>query len=137
MPTGGVRPCQCAGCVAGIEHRDREYHRQMNLLLSRLDEQQRRWYLAVESQRLGHGADRLLFEITGVDEKTIRRGREELAASLAEQPTDRIRQPGGGRPPVEKNAADPFRVGGTGRARNGRRSDEHAEVGAQQPADVE
>ena len=102
MPTGVVRPCQCAGCVAGIEHRDREYHRQMNLLLSRLDEQQRRWYLAVESQRLGHGADRLLFEITGVDEKTIRRGREELAASLAEQPTDRIRQPGGGRPPVEK-----------------------------------
>ena len=45
----------------------------MNVLLSRLDEQQRRWYLAVESQRLGHGADRLLFEITGVDEKTIRR----------------------------------------------------------------
>src|SRR5438067_13878679 len=78
----------------------------MNLLLSRLDEQQPRWYLAVESQRLGHGADRLLFEITGVDEKTIRRGREELAASLAEQPTDRVRQPGGGRPPVEKNTAD-------------------------------
>ena len=102
MPTGVARPCQCAGCLAGIEHRDREYHRQMNLLLSRLDEQQRRWYLAVESQRLGHGADRLLFDITGVDEKTIRRGREELAASLAEQPSDRIRQPGGGRPPVEK-----------------------------------
>ena len=38
----------------------------MNLLLNRLDEQQRRWYLAVESQRLGHGADRSLFEITGV-----------------------------------------------------------------------
>jgi hypothetical protein len=74
----------------------------MNLLLSRLDEQQRRWYLAVESQRLGHGADQLLFEITGVDEKTIRRGREELAASLVERSTDRIRQPGGGRPPVEK-----------------------------------
>ena len=85
MPTGVVRPCQCAGCMAGIDHRDREYHRQMNLLLSRLDEQQRRWYLAVESQRPGHGADRLLFEITGVDEKTIRRGRGELAASLAEQ----------------------------------------------------
>ena len=102
VSTGVVRPCQCAGCTVGIDHRDREYHRQMNLLLSRLDEQQRRWYLAVESQRLGHGADRLLFEFTGVDEKTIRRGREELAASLVEQPTDRIRQPGGGRPPVEK-----------------------------------
>ena len=42
---------------------DREYHRQINLLLSRLDEQQRRWYLAVASQWLGHGADRLPFEI--------------------------------------------------------------------------
>ena len=102
MATGVVRSCQCAVCGSGIEHPDLEYHRQMNLLLSRLDEQQRRWYLAVESQRLGHGADRLLFEITGVDEKTIRRGREELAASLANQPADRIRQPGGGRPPVEK-----------------------------------
>ena len=102
MPTGVVRPCQCAGCVADIEHRDREYHRQMNLLLTRLDEQQRRWYLAVESQRLGHGADRLLFEITGVDEKTIRRGRVELAGSLADRPVDRVRLPGGGRPPTKK-----------------------------------
>jgi hypothetical protein len=102
LAAGAVRACQCGLCGSGIEHRDVEYHRQMNLLLSRLDEQQRRWYLAVESQRLGHGADRLLFEITGVDEKTIRRGREELAASLAKQPTDRIRQPGGGRPAVKK-----------------------------------
>jgi hypothetical protein len=102
VPTGVVRSCQCVRCQLTSPHADREYHRQMNLLLSRLDEQQRRWYLAVESQRLGHGADRLLFEITGVDEKTIRRGREELASSLAEQPTDRVRQPGGGRPPVEK-----------------------------------
>src|ERR687884_1684536 len=100
--TRPVRTCQCARCQMEASHPDREYHRQMNLLLSRLDEQQRRWYLAVESQRLGHGADRLLFEITGVDEKTIRRGREELAASLADQPTDRVRRPGGGRPPIEK-----------------------------------
>ena len=78
--TRPVHTCQCARCEIAAPHPDREYHRQMNLLLSRLDEQQRRWYLAVESQRLGHGADRLLFEITGVDEKTIRRGREELAA---------------------------------------------------------
>jgi hypothetical protein len=102
MPTETVHACQCGPCRRGDAHPGRVYHRQMNVLLSRLDEQQRRWYLAVESERLGHGADRLLFEITGVDEKTIRRGREELAGSLAEQPTDRIRQPGGGRPAVEK-----------------------------------
>lgn len=97
-----VRACLCARCRRPEAHPDREHHRQMNLLLSRLDEGQRRWYLAMESVRLGFGADRLLYEITGVDEKTIRRGREELAASLAEQPTDRVRQPGGGRLPAQK-----------------------------------
>ena len=74
----------------------------MNLLLSRLDEQQRRWYLAVEAARLGHGGDRLLATITGIDANTIRRGRKELSAELAGRPTDRVRLPGGGRPPVEK-----------------------------------
>jgi hypothetical protein len=41
-------------------------------------------------------------QITGLDEKTIRRGRAELDASLADNPPDRIRRAGGGRPPVEK-----------------------------------
>jgi hypothetical protein len=70
--------------------------------LSRLDEQQRRWYVALEAERLGPGGIGLVAQITGLDEKTIRRGREELAAELAERPVDRIRQVGGGRPPIEK-----------------------------------
>jgi hypothetical protein len=74
----------------------------MNLFLSRLDEDQRRWYLALESQRMGWGADQLLMQITGLDEKTIRRGREELAGSLMSRPVDRVRQSGGGRLAVEK-----------------------------------
>jgi hypothetical protein len=102
MPVEAIHACGCGLCRLGQSHPGREYHRQMNLLLSRLDEQQRRWYLAVESERLGHGADRLLFEITGVDEKTIRRGREELAASLEDRPVDRVRQPGAGRLRTEK-----------------------------------
>jgi hypothetical protein len=44
----------------------------------------------------------LLSQITGMDEKTIRRGREELAASLADCPPEQVRQPGGGRPRAEK-----------------------------------
>ena len=67
---------------------DQARHAQMNLFLSRLDEQQRRWYVALEAERLGHGGERRLAEITGLDEKTIRRGREELAAGLAQPPTD-------------------------------------------------
>ncbi len=94
--------CQCPLCRAGIDHPERTRHQQINLLLSRLDEQQRRWYVALESDRIGHGGDHLLSQITGLDEKTIRRGREELAGSLTDHPPTRVRRPGGGRPPIEK-----------------------------------
>jgi hypothetical protein len=74
----------------------------MNLFLSRLDEAQRRWYVALEAQRIGHGGDRLLAQITGMNETTIRRGRAELEAELADRPAAGMRQAGAGRPPVEK-----------------------------------
>ena len=74
----------------------------MNLFLSRLDEAQRRWYVALEADRLGPGGERLLAQITGLDEKTIRRGRAELAQGFADLPGHRVRRPGGGRPAVEK-----------------------------------
>jgi hypothetical protein len=74
----------------------------MNLLLSRLDEQQRRWCVAVESKRIGAGGDRLLSQITGLGEKTTQRGREELAASLGARPARRVRLPGAGRLRAEK-----------------------------------
>jgi len=102
MSSSGVRECQCPDCQHAAPYPDRERHRQMNVFLSRLDEAQRRWYVALEAERLGPGGDRLLAQITGLDEKTIRRGRAELATGLAEQPPDRVRRPGGGRPPVEK-----------------------------------
>jgi hypothetical protein len=77
-------------------------HEQMNLLLSRLGEAERRWYAAVEANRLGRGSARLVAAITGLDEKTIRRGQAEVAGSLADAPIKRQRRAGGGRPPVEK-----------------------------------
>src|SRR5262245_45332549 len=111
MPAQMIHECQCGPCRRGEAHVERERHYQMNLFLSRLDEDQPRWYLALESQRMGWGADQLLMQITGVDEKTIRRGREELAASLVNRPVERIRQPGAGRPPVEKKLGrQSFRV---------------------------
>ena len=93
----------CPGCLGSQSHPDRELHWQMNLLLSRLDEQQRRWYAAVESAKLGHGGDRAISRITGLHVDTIRRRREELAASLEGRPADRVRLPGGGRPALEKS----------------------------------
>ena len=102
MASSELPNCQCPLCQGGADHPERERHRQLLLLYTRLDENQRRWFVALESKRLGYGGDRLLSQITGMDEKTIRRGREELDASLADNPSDRIRRPGGGRPPVEK-----------------------------------
>jgi hypothetical protein len=102
MPRAEVHHCKCPHCQQDTPHPDQEWHLQMNLRLRRLDEQQRRWYVAVESTRLGAGGDRLLAQITGLDEKTIRRGRQELAGELAERPEQRVRLPGGGRPRAEK-----------------------------------
>jgi len=74
----------------------------MNLFVSHLNEQQRRWYAALEALRVGHGGVRLASQITGIGEKTIRRGRKELTAGLADVPAERIRQRGGGRPRRKK-----------------------------------
>ena len=97
-----VYQCQCPSCLQSGEHSDSPLHHRMNLLLSRLDEQQRRLYAAVESKRIGHGGDRLLSLITGLNVETIRHGRRELDADLIDTPSDRIRRLGGGRPAVEK-----------------------------------
>lgn len=102
MPAKPVHECECALCQQPDQHPDREWHQHLNLLMSRLDEQERRWLAAAESTRVGHGGDRLLARITGLDEKTIRRGRTELAEQFQSRPVDRIRQPGGGRPDVKK-----------------------------------
>ena len=43
--------CHCPRCQQEGDHPDRALHAQMNLLMSRLDEAQRRWYAALEAQR--------------------------------------------------------------------------------------
>ena len=102
MADRAVHPCQCPDCLRGAAHPDRELHRHMNLLASRLDEQQRRWFAALESRKLRHGGDTRVALILGLHVDTIRRGREELDDGLATRPADRIRNPGAGRPPVKK-----------------------------------
>jgi hypothetical protein len=74
----------------------------MNVFLSRLDEQQRRWYVGLESKKQGYGGDTLLAQITGMDVETIRRGRREMDEDLVNRPLDRTRVEGGGRPSAEK-----------------------------------
>jgi len=97
-----IHKCQCAACLADKEREEWKIHHQMNVLLSRLDEQQRRWYVALESKKIGYGGDVELSTITGMDVETIRRGRRELDDDLVSRPTEHIREEGGGQPPVEK-----------------------------------
>ena len=96
-----VYQCPCAACQVGTGP-DAEHHRRLNLILSRLDEQQRRWVAAVEAERLGHGGFNAVAAVTGMHPETIRRGRDELAADLAGRPAGRVRLPGGGRPALAK-----------------------------------
>lgn len=99
-----IHQCECEICQHPEYHPDQALHRQMNLLLSRLDEQQRRWYAALEAKKRGHGGATQVAEITGLSVETIRRGRTELENGLADRPVDRVRQAGGGRKPVEKKS---------------------------------
>ena len=97
-----VHLCECAICQAGSDHGTREQHQRINLFLSRLTEPQRRWYVGMLSQQPDSPSDVELARITGVDRKTIRRGRRELVAGLADLPHDRQRQAGAGRAAAEK-----------------------------------
>ena len=94
--------CQCPNCTQSGDHPDKVLHYQMNVFLSRLDEQERRWFVALESKRIGHGGDTFMFHVTGMHVETIRRGRRELDDDLEGRPADRVRLAGAGRPPLKK-----------------------------------
>ena len=70
------------------------------LFCSLLDERQRRLYAGLESLKLGHGGDRRIAELLSLDPGTVARGRQQLLAQDVER--QRVRRPGGGRPPLEK-----------------------------------
>ncbi len=102
MDASTVHECGCAICQRSADHPDKAVHRRINLLASRLNESQRRWFVAAEAMRIGHGGDQLLSQVTGMNVATIRCGRRELEGSLEDCPPERVRREGGGRPPVEK-----------------------------------
>ncbi len=99
-----MHQCTCANCQQAQFHPDQEAHRLTNLFMSRLDEQQRRWYAALEAKKQGHGGPTLAAKITGLSVETIRRGRSELDDGLVDRPVDRVRKSGGGRKAVEKKS---------------------------------
>ena len=74
-----VHVCACRECRREIDKGIMRQHEQMNLLMSTLNHQQRRWYAALEANCLGRGGGAAVSRITGLSEGAISRGRRELA----------------------------------------------------------
>lgn len=70
------------------------------LFFSVLDEQQRRLYAGLEALKTGRGGDARIAALLGLERGTVARGRRALLAHDVD--LDRVRQAGGGRPPLEK-----------------------------------
>jgi hypothetical protein len=92
----------CAGQRSRNLSTDEIWQEKVRLVLGRLAEHERRWVAALLSGAVGHGGEAFAASVTGLDPKTVRAGRAELENELNGCPTDRVRRPGAGRPPVEK-----------------------------------
>ena len=90
--------------AASSEEIPEDLRESMRLLLSVLNEKQRRLYLGLESIRFGHGGDVKISRITGVNVKTIAQGRQQLQAGDISM--ERIRDVGAGRPSIKKKRRD-------------------------------
>lgn len=74
----------------------------MKLLLGALDEKQRRWVAGLMSEMIGYGGISRVARISGLDHKTISRGRRDLQSNLEGCPQGRIRAQGAGRPSLQQ-----------------------------------
>jgi hypothetical protein len=97
-----IHQCECAICQSNEDRIVKQYHEQINLLLSCLTEPQRRWYVGFLSDSPDSPSDVELARITGISRDTIRRGRQELSDGLVTAAGHLQRQKGAGRPKSEK-----------------------------------
>jgi hypothetical protein len=101
MQATTIHSCGCSRCRREVNHAEGDHHRQINLLMSQLSRPQRRLYAAIEAKRVGKGGCRLLSEITGLCQATVRRGRADLAVLLGGTPLEKAAERRG-RPRIEK-----------------------------------
>jgi len=86
--------------ASSLEVTEQELKASILLFYSLLDEQQRRLYAGLESLQRGYGGQQRAAERFGLDVDTVARGEQELLRGQVLR--GRVRQPGGGRPAVEK-----------------------------------
>ncbi len=95
--------CGCATCQRHPYSSVAQQHKAINRVLTTVDEKNRRRFVGLLAIQWGRRSIARLSCITGLSRTTIRRGKREI-----EHPTPkrkgRIREPGGGRLPVEKNS---------------------------------
>jgi hypothetical protein len=93
MSAPGVS-CACDLCAKNASLR-RTHNRWLEVF-SILDERQRRLYAAEKAANMGHGGITRLAQMTGLSERTVRRGLAELEAGGLAQVPGQVRRPGGG-----------------------------------------
>ena len=86
--------------AAAVDSEPAQHQAALVLFYSLLDEQQRRLFAGLESLKQGHGGDRELARMLGLDAATVARGRRDLLAGQVQ--SRRVRAAGGGRPRAGK-----------------------------------
>jgi hypothetical protein len=96
-----IHRCDCQACRQHPSGTTAREHRAINRVLASLDEKSRRQCAGLLARQRGRGGIQAVHEISGLSRTTIRRGTREIRGLKR---STRIREPGGGRPPVEKNS---------------------------------
>lgn len=97
-----VHGCECLECCAHPHSEVAQQHRAINRVAATLDERNRRRFVGLLALQWGRGGVALFNRVTGLSRTTILRGQHELSRGKATL-TQRLREPGGGRPRVEKS----------------------------------
>ena len=98
-----VHQCICETCQQHPYIAVAKEHQAINRVVAGLDEKNRRRFVGLLARQWGRGGIARLIEITGISRNTICRGLAEVHR-VDRTTAQRVRQPGAGRPLVEKNS---------------------------------
>ncbi len=98
-----IHLCPCAECQENPTGSLAKLHESINCVVAELNEKNRRLFVGLLAQQLGHGSIQEMSRVTGLSRVTIRRGRNELAQGETSS-NRRIRMAGGGRKAAEKKS---------------------------------
>jgi len=98
-----VHQCKCHTCESTPRSAEAKEHQAINQVIGLLHEKGRRQFVGLLALQWGRGGLERLSLITGFSRPTIRRGRKEVQRKERQSERNRVRKPGAGRQPVEKN----------------------------------